>query len=677
MTVRVLALAWMLLLLVGVTIALLWAQTGMVSLPDASPWDPEVALMPTVSAVWLPAVYGFFSALWCYLCHKDPAAFRNSALGDVMSYFAIFPFFAIQLIHHALPDPLMILKSWVFLVLLLKCFLLFRALCRAQRSLHPTVLLVITTGAYLLSIPFTQLSPGMSLRDLLSSTALMHLGILAAKSLCQAVMMTEMYRLSVSMISSTRGALFGWWGVAFSFPLLGFPKISFLLAGTLFIFVLRLVISRLDTKELITGLLDPTSLNLGIKFVVFLAILVAGGLIFWSNVKPGFEIHGERAYEAAIATLFDGQSGIFTFSPLHWLALCGIIYLLYFRVWDGILLIATTGALFGGYHFINYGMFERGNHLYNSVPFLPFFGIFIAVAYHRFERFALFRGGAYLLAVLTCLMTGFLLLAFPELSTAAGKFGELHRLIIYVTGRDISSAFLSMSFLRTSALFWGVIGVMTLASVNWCYARTRAFLAWHPRRPAPADRRRKLAGDMRPAMLMMFVLMVSAILLSVVPRLHLLPLREPIQFTKESSYYVMPLSGSRLAGVASSGLLIVSSLTNSFALPQNSPLMNITIRAVDQHFETFTLEAGRDSAEEIADHQDLRDNLAHDRAAIFHSWPLKTDAGAAYDGHEYYARFAFKKPLTLEEIKLKVYAAKDVELPPGVRIHIKQMFLLE
>lgn len=97
MTLRVLALAWMLLLLVGVTIAMLWAQTGMAPLPDASPWDPEVALLPTVSAVWLPAVYGFFSALWCYLCQKDPAAFRNSALGDVMSYFAIFPFFAIQI----------------------------------------------------------------------------------------------------------------------------------------------------------------------------------------------------------------------------------------------------------------------------------------------------------------------------------------------------------------------------------------------------------------------------------------------------------------------------------------------------------------------------------------------------------------------------------------------------
>ena len=67
------------------------------------------------------------------------------------------------------------------------------------------------------------------------------------------LMTLEMYRLGRFLTKSRQSALFSWMVATLTFPVLGLPKFSHIVAGLLIIFILRLIFSRLDTRELMVG----------------------------------------------------------------------------------------------------------------------------------------------------------------------------------------------------------------------------------------------------------------------------------------------------------------------------------------------------------------------------------------------------------------------------------------
>jgi len=675
MTLQALGLRWLFLLMMAGLTSFLWGQTGMIRLPDLDAWDTQVRFFTTICAIWLPIIYGFFSAVWWWLLRHEPSPQRSGARGDLLTYLGFIPFFGIMMFPALFSSQQVAINILIFLLLLIKTLHLLQKIGSSSHPISTWVLLAISTALHLFSIPFHQLSPTLPLGELLNIPVLMHVAILTLKAIVQALMVVEVYRLSLTMVCSRRGAVFAYGWATCSFPLLSSPQISYLLAGLLFIFVLRLIISRLDTRELIRGLLEPTSMMIGVKFAIFLAIIVSAALIYWSNVRPGFNIHEERAYDIAIATLFDGQSGLLAQSPIFWLSLCGAVYLCYFSVWDGVLLLIAGGGLYGTYHLANYGILGKTVAPHSSVPFLPFFAVLLAIAHHRFERFRLFRLGVVLLGLLTCMHTGILLVLYPDMFTVAGKFGEWQRWLMGLSRQDISYYFLSLGFQRNSFALWSSVAALLLLTGIGCYCRTKSFTAFRGKQTHRLSQF-MLFGNLFP--LCVFVVIGSVTLvLNISPRFYVVPLKEPLEFTKESPHQELSLSASSLSNIKSRGLIVVSTLTNSVTLPQQKRLLNVTIQTTDQHFETFTLKAGKDTAELVADHPYLKSSLAHDRAAIFRSWQLKTEDGLTYEGHDYYTVLRLPYPMTLQEMKLKVFSTKEVELPPGVRIHIKQMFLLE
>ncbi|GAK54406.1 hypothetical protein U14_05691 [Candidatus Moduliflexus flocculans] len=675
MTLYGLGLRWFFLLISAGLTSLLWGQTGMIRLVDFDPWNAQSRFFFTVCAIWLPAIYGFFSTVWWLLLRQDPAPRRFDARGDLLTYAGFIPFFGIMMFPALFSSPLVAINVLVFLLLLAKTLHLFEKISTSPHPVSTWILFGVSAGLYLFSIPFHQLSPTQFLSDLLNIPILTHLAILMAKAIVQALTALEIYRLSLTMVCSRRGAIFAYGWATCSFPILGFPRMSYLFAGLLFIFILRLIISRLDTRELIRGLLEPTSMMIGVKFAIFMMIIISASLIYWSNVKPGFNIHEERAYEMAIATLFDSQFGLLTLSPIFWLSFCGVVYLCYFGVWDGILLLISGGFLYGAYHLANYGILGKMADPWSSVSFLPFWAVLLAIAHHRFERFGAFKFGVVLLGLFTCVHTGILLTLYPDMFTIAGKIGEWQRWLMGLSRQNLGFYLLSFSFQRNSLTLWLCLSAILLLAGFGCYARTKSFAAFRSHQKHDLWQFTAF-GSLLP-LCVFAILGLSGWLSNISPRFYAVPLKNPLDFTIESSHEEISLAGSSLSKIQSRGLIVVSTLTNSVTLPQQKRLLNVTIQTTDQHFESFTLKAGKDTAELIADHPYLKSSLAHDRATIFRSWQLKTEDGLTYEGHDYYTILRLPRPMTIQEMKLKVFSAKGVELPPGIRIHIKQMFLLE
>ena len=678
MILRLFALAIVVLLLAAMTISFVWIQAGFPGGLDVNPRAAQLSFFPTIFALWIPLIYLFFSVVWSYLARRLSERQGKTFLRyDVYSYVAIIGFVGLQVIQKDFTSPTIPLKAFVLLILFFKSWLLLWVLYRFPQLIHPWLLLLLSFGLYLLSIPLIHLPPYCSIPDLFQHVRVLHLGIIAVKAICLSVMMVEMFRLSKAMTKSVRSAFLSWIIVAFSFPGLNFPKINFLLGGLLIVFVLRMIISRLDTRELMIGLLEPTSLTIAIKFVFVLAIISAAGLVFWSNVRPGFVLQWFRISESAIGTLFNGQFGPFLYSPVYWLSLCGIVYLLFFRVWDGILLIVTGGVLYLGYHFVNYGMLGKITGQYDSIPFLPFLGVFIAVAHHRFGQFALFRIVARVLIIMTFILTGMLLLLPLDMPSITARVSEIQHIFMKATGHELVSFFPSIKFNTFPPIFSlyiaGIIGCAFLC----CYFRTRAFSLGQKRR-SKVKKVYCYHWDVSyfPTILLIFLLCgTGGFLYS--KKIHSLPLQRFIQLSSAATEHHISLAESPLATIPARGIIIVSNLINSVMIPEQTPLVNMTIADQEQQFESFIIKAGRDTSEETLDLLYITRNIAHDRAAIYHTWSMTTEDGINFEAHDYYTKFLFSKPIYAQKISFKLLTAKDLNLPPGVRLHIKNIFLLE
>ena len=665
--------------MVSALISFLWVQTVLPGAAELDPWGQQLRFIPTIFSLWLPGIFLFFSSIWLYLSPQLPNAYEKNFLKfDFYSYFSILLFFWLQIIQKELQFPIETLKALIWGILVFKAFLLFRALYQQPHLIQNRLLFVISLGLYLLSMPFLHLSPELRLSELLQRIAILQIGIIFLKSLALSAMMLESFRLSVTMTKSVKSAFFSWLVIAFSFPVISFPKLNIILAGLLLIFILRLLISRVDTRELIRGLLEPASLAIALKFAIVAALLGTAGLIFWSNVRPGFNIQVTRAYEAALGSLFNGQYGLVSYSPIYWLALCGILYFLYFKIWDGIMLISISGILYIIYHFISYGMFAKIPLHDDCVPFIPFLGIFIATAHHRFGRRPIFRTGVRLLLFATLSSSSILLLAFPQYITILGKFSQWQHLLFTLSGRDISALLSSLPFKRSSFAFFLSLATISLLTLVSCYLRTHPFIRASLRK---ARGKKSHCSDRRapfiPAVLLI-VLLASMAFLRYAPRLHPLPLRDDIQLSQPGKQLVIPIETAASEKTRHyRGILLVSNLRNSEDIPHKTPLANMTVSETQHRFESFVLKAGEDTSEEVLDSPHIAPHIEHGRAAVYSSHIQYSDDGKAFESHEYYSKFLFDKARSIKEISFKLLDLEDLNLPPGIQLNIKGIFLLE
>ena len=675
---RSIGLIFVLFCIVGVSLAFLLAQVGLSTDPGFSPWTPQIHLSPTILAIWLPALYLFFAGIWLYLRQKllqDEHVVYFYRL-EMASYVAILLFFVGMTTWQAFGHPAAYIRTGILLIFLFKSLVLLRALYAYPQLIQPAFLVVLSVGFYLLSLPLAQVPVFTMLPVLFERSTMMHLGILGFKSLCLSLMSLETFRLSLEMTKSAQSAFFSWLIISFTFPVLGFPKMSFILSGLLLVFILRMLISRVDTKELMKGLVRPSSLTIALKFLIVLSIVLAAGLIFWNNVKPGFDLQWGRAFEAAIGTLINVQMGVFSYAPVYWLSLFGVVYLLFFRNWNGVLLLFTGAILYGGYHLAVYGMLGQVIQQDDIVPFLPFLAIFIAIAHNRFKKIVLFRIIVRLLIFVTLGLTSLLLVLMPQFVSLSVRLTEIQWGLIRSVGKDLTGAFPSTGFrpIGLPLLVW--LGGVVLLALICCYIRTR--LGY----PLTQKVRTFLEGQFSlqqltfyPLLLLLFLFIGFGLLVTaqgISPGF----LGNPLEISHQTPQHIVSLADHAGISEPVHGLLIVSYLTNGGKTLHKKPLASITISDAAQKVETFTLKAGKDTAEHVLKKPGEKQTIAHGRAEFYRSYRIDQEQGTAVEAHEYYTRFQFSKPLRIQKIQIKWLPVKDHDVSSDHILHIQNIFLL-
>jgi hypothetical protein len=671
-------LAILTLVIASSVIAILWVQTG---LPTAVPYQPRISNIqgyPTVYAFWIPAIYLVFSAIWGYLVDRTSpdSTVRFFLKLDWYSYSAILVFLLLLVNWRVFGAPNLWFRGFVLMLLLGKIACLFRVFYHAPRRIHPILLVVVGIGLHLLLVPLTYQSLTLSINDLLQQAQLLHLSRILIKSFFLNLMTLEMFRLATELTRSPRSAFFSWLLVTFSFPVLSFPKISHILAGLLIIFILRMVFSRLNTRELMFGLFTPTNILILLKLLVIVGLLAAAGVVFWTNVRPGFGFHGRRMLDAAIGTLWDGQTGLLCYTPIYWMAGLGVVYVFFFTVWDGVLLTLISGLVYLGYHLAFYGMLGFSVEQRGSLLFIPMLGAFMAIAHVRFGKMALFRFGVRFAVIVTVSLTCLLLLTAPNAATIVTKMAELHRAASVALGRDLSYLLPSMAFRPLSARLFIWIGSMILLALLFCNARTRSVsLVARQTRRAMEQYLHFQEFSFTP-----FVVCLGFVLAAVAfhygDERHSV-LHQPIRLTAAQPHTDIPIppTGSGHPTNAAIGLLVVSHLNHSTAVAHHAPVVNISVMGREQRFETFLLRAGQDTAEEMLEQPAIKRQLAHGRAAVYRSRPQDV-GGLIVAAHDYYTILCFSTPLYVQSITLKLLDADSDSPLPEVTIQIVDLALM-
>jgi len=673
MTSRLFILTFATIILFGIAIAFLWVQVGLPASAAVSPWDSPIDLFPSIYAFWIPLIYLFFTSIWMYLFQKQSSVEVRFFLKlDYYSYAAVLIFFLLQIAWREFDSPALWFRGIVLAILLLKSFLLFRILYRCPQLIQPALLVVLGVGLHVFLSLFVYRNLSLTITDLFHREELFQLVIRIAKSFCLSLMSLEMFRLGNEMAKSVRSAFFSWLIVMFTFPVIGFPKTSFILAGLLIIFVLRMVFSRLDIRELMLGLLTPTNIVILLKLLVILALLAAAGIVFWNNVRPGFEFRGGRALQAAISTLFDGQFGLLCYAPVYWLAFFGIVYPLFFKVWDGVLLIITTGFLYIGYHLAVYGILGEVAGQSDSVPFLPILGVFIAIAHTRFGKMALFRCGAKFAVIVTFGITSLLILLYPNFTSVSIKIAEIQRAVITSLGRDITYIAPSAIFRPFPVSFSVWTSVIIMSALIFCNARTRSFSLITRNTKNILKQYFHFQEFTFPPCLLLIFLLTGALIIRYADDRQPLPIDLPIHLSRIQGQEEILVNES----FSSKGILIVSNVTGSIAVPHKTPVASVVVLGQDERFESFTIKVGKDTSEETLEKIGIKDKIAHGRSAVYRSWNIEAEDGTFFTAHDYYTKFLFSRPLKVQQITFKFFDPESEEVLPDVAFHIKEIALI-
>jgi len=657
----------------GIAIAFLWVQVGLPTVVANSPWDSQIHVFPSIYALWIPLIYLFFSGIWMYLFRKQPGEeIRFFLKLDCYSYVAILFFFLLQIAWREFDLPALWFRGFVLALLVLKSFLLFRMLYCSPQLIRPVLLVGLGVGLHVFLSFFVYRNLSLSITEFLQREEFFQLVMRTIKSFGLSLITLEMFRLGSKMAKSVRSAFFSWLIVTFTFPVIGFPKTPYILAGLLIIFILRMVFSRLDVRELVLGLLTPTNIMILLKLLVIFVLLLAAGLVFWSNVKPGFEFRGGRAWQASIGTLFDGQYGVLCSAPVYGLAFFGIIYLLFFKVWDGILLIIMAGILHMGYHFAVYGILGKVAEQSDSVPLISIMGVFIAVAHNRFGKMLLFRLGVRFAIIVTFGITSFLILLYPEFTSVLLKNAEIQQAVTASLGRDIVYIAPSAVFRVFSVSFFVWIGVIVVFALFLCNRRTRPVYLFVRRiRNVLEQYFHFREFTFSPCVLFIFLLGGGLVIQYADERLPL-PIDSPIHLSRFQEPEELLINEPLL----SKGIFIVSNMTASVTVSHKTPIANVIILGQDQRFESFTLKIGKDTSEETLEKPEIKDEMAHGRAAVYRSWNVEAGDGMLFAAHEYYTKFLFSRPFNVQKITLKFFDLESEKVSPDVAFHIKEVALI-
>jgi hypothetical protein len=387
-------------------------------------------------------------------------------------------------------------------------------------------------------------------------------------------------------------------------------------------------------------------------------------------VKPGLAWRGVYAMQAAVRVIYDGQMGLLCYAPLYWLAAFGIVYVIFFQVWNGVLLLITGGIAYFGYHAIAYGILDRAVDPSAVVPFLPFFGTFLAIAHTYFGKMRVFRYGLRLSAVLTAMITYTLVLLFPNFPQLQTRFSEIQRFVMQSSGINWLGLSPSTAFAPVSVRFVIWNGICLTFAIFFCMAYARhTDIPMEDQQEAAVETKEQNATFAPFVVLMCVIVGAGMVRYSLVH--HMLDFPEPIELSRLSETENISLEKP----VRSQELQIVANVTEGLKIPQNTPVANITVFGLDKRFESFTLKLGRDVSDENFDNHETK--ATHGRAAVYRSWNTTTGDGITFAAHDYVTRFSFHRTFNVRNVEIKFLDPASDDHLSRITLHIKEMALLQ
>jgi len=114
-----------------------------------------------------------------------------------------------------------------------------------------------------------------------------------------------------------------------------------------------------------------------------------------------------------------------------------------------------------------------------------------------------------------------------------------------------------------------------------------------------------------------------------------------------------------LEGITASEIVIVSAMSNSTHLPDETTVVKVSAYTMDGKMIERELKIGRDTSEWAYDRADVRSNIKHARARVIESWPV-SDENGNFEGHRYLAKLPFGRA-GIEKIRLE-YVGQDAEI---------------
>lgn len=88
--------------------------------------------------------------------------------------------------------------------------------------------------------------------------------------------------------------------------------------------------------------------------------------------------------------------------------------------------------------------------------------------------------------------------------------------------------------------------------------------------------------------------------------------------------------------VAATQLALVTALGGSTRIPDQTPVLQLTLETTSGEDLSLDLRAGKDTSEWAWDRSDVQKAISHKRANIFESFPAKDQDQRAFEGHRYY-----------------------------------------
>ena len=115
---------------------------------------------------------------------------------------------------------------------------------------------------------------------------------------------------------------------------------------------------------------------------------------------------------------------------------------------------------------------------------------------------------------------------------------------------------------------------------------------------------------------------------------------------------------------------VVTMLVFSSELPDETPILEVTVDTLSHGEQRFELSVGKDTSEWAWEREDVRSVIRHRRAAVFSTFPSLDEKGKEFPGHHYVTYLPLKQQYRVRQLRFRWIG------PPGTFLSLEKVGLI-